>query len=132
MRTVGGVFSSRTIALAGARHLACIAMVGQDGPDCRTLSDVRKRHRAACKDVCVPVVRLAGEAGVVQWGNGSTDGTNIQGNASRPKAMSSGDMTKAVERVREEIATLVTQASQQEEAEEAAWGSRRGEARPAA
>jgi hypothetical protein len=41
-------------------------------------------------------------------------------------------MTKAVERVREEIATLVTQASQQEEAEEAAWGSRRGEARPAA
>ena len=126
-----GVFSSRKIALACERNLAFIAIVGQDRPDFRTISDFRKRHLEACKDVFVQVVRLAGEAGLVKLGNVSTDGTKIQGNASRHKAMSYGDMTKEVERWREEIATLVTQASQQDEAEEAALGSRRGDELPA-
>jgi hypothetical protein len=40
-------------------------------------------------------------------------------------------MKKAVERLREEIEALVTQAYQQDEAEEAALGSRRGDERPA-
>jgi len=40
-------------------------------------------------------------------------------------------MKQAVERVREAIAALVTQAYQQDEAEDAAWGSRRGDALPA-
>lgn len=126
-----GVFSSRKIALACERNLAFLAIVGQDRPDCRTSSDLRKLHLAAFKDVFVPVVRLAGEAGLVQLGNVSTDGTKIQGNASRHKAMSYGYMTKEVARLREEIARLVTHAYQQDEAEEAALGSRRGDALPA-
>src|SRR6266446_2250885 len=126
-----GVFSSRKIALACERNLAFIAIVGQDRPDFRTISDFRKLHLEAFKDVFVQVVRLAGEAGLVKLGNVSTDGTKIQGHASRHKAMSSGYMTKEVERLREEIATLVTQAYQQDEAEEAALGSRRGDELPA-
>ena len=126
-----GVFSSRTIALACERHLALLASVGQERPDFRTISDLRTWHLEACKDVLVQVIRLASEAGLVQWGNVSTDGTTIQGNASRHTAMSYGDMKKAVERLREAIEALVTQAYQQAEAEDAAWGSRRGDARPA-
>jgi transposase len=126
-----GVFSSRKIALACERNLAFIAIVGQDRPDFRTISDFRKLHLEAFKDVFVQVVRLAGEAGLVKLGNVSTDGTKIQGNASRHKAMSYGYMTKEVERLREEIETLVTQAYQQDEAEEAALGSRRGDELPA-
>jgi transposase len=126
-----GVFSSRTIAVACERNLAFLAIVGQDRPDFRTISDFRTLPLAACKDVFVQVVRLAGEGGVVPLGNVSTDGTKIQGNASRHKAMSYGYMTKEVARLREEIETLVTQASQQDEAEEAAWGSRRGDELPA-
>ena len=64
-------------------------------------------------------------------GNVSTDGPKMQGNASRHKAMSYGSMKKAVERLREAIEALVTQAYQQDEAEEAALGRRRGDARPA-
>jgi hypothetical protein len=64
-------------------------------------------------------------------GNVSTDGTKIQGNASRHKAMSYGYMTKAVERLREEMEALVTAASQQDEAEDAVLGSRRGDELPA-
>jgi hypothetical protein len=64
-------------------------------------------------------------------GNVATDGTKIQGNASRHKAMSYGYMKKEVERLREDIEALVTQAYQQDEADDAALGSRRGDELPA-
>src|SRR5216683_5404952 len=126
-----GVFSSRKIALACERNLAFLAIVGQERPDFRTISDFRKLHLEAFKDVFVHVVRLAGEAGLVKLGNVSTDGTKIQGNASRHKAMSYGYMQKAVERLREEIEALVTAAYQQDAADDAALGSRRGDELPA-
>src|SRR5467141_162481 len=126
-----GVFSSRKIALACERNLAFIAIVGQDRPDFRTISDFRTLHLEVLKDVFVQVIRLAGAAGLVKLGNVSTDGTKIQGNASRHKAMSYGYMKKEVERLREDIETLVTQASQQDEADDAALGSRRGDELPA-
>src|SRR2546428_6440099 len=126
-----GVFSSRKIALACERNLAFMAIVGEDRPDFRTISDFRKLHLEAFKDVCVQGVRLAAAAGWVKLGNVSTDGTKIQGNASRHKAMSYGYMKKEVERLREAIETLVTQAQQQEESDDAALGSRRGDELPA-
>src|SRR5881296_2065076 len=126
-----GVFSSRKIALACERNLAFLAIVGQERPDFRTISDFRKLHLEACKEVFVQVVRLAGEAGLVKLGNVATDGTKIQGNASRHKAMSYGYMQKEVERVREDIEALVTQAHQQDESDDAALGSRRGDELPA-
>jgi transposase len=126
-----GVFSSRKIAWACERNLAFMAIVGQERPDFRTISDFRKQHLESFKEVFVQVVRLAGEAGLVKLGNVATDGTKIQGNASRHKAMSYGYMKKAVERLREEIEALVTAAYQQDEAEDAALGSRRGDELPA-
>ncbi len=126
-----GVFSSRKIAWACERNLAFMAIVGQERPDFRTISDFRTLHLESFKEVFVQVLRLAGAAGLVQLGNVSTDGTKRQGNASRHKAMSYGYMKKEVERLREEIEALVTQAYQQDEAEEAALGSRRGDALPA-
>jgi transposase len=126
-----GVLSSRKIALACERHLAFLAIVGQDRPDFRTISDFRKLHLEAFKDVFVQVVRLAAEAGLVKLGNVATEGTKIQGNASRHKAMSYRYMKKEVERLREDIAALVTQAYQQDEADDAALGSRRGDELPA-
>jgi transposase len=126
-----GVFSSRKIAWACERNLAFMAIVGQERPGFRTISDFRQQHLEAFKEVFVQGVRLAGEAGLVQLGNVSTDGTKMQGNAARHKAMSYGYRKKAVERLREEIETLVTQAYQQDEAEEAALGSRRGDELPA-
>ena len=126
-----GVFSSRKIALACERNLAFMAIVGQERPDFRTISDFRKQHLEAFKEVFVQVVRVAGAAGLVKLGNVSTDGTKIPGNASRHKAMSYGYMKQEVERLREDIEALVTQAYQQDEAEAATLGSRRGDALPA-
>jgi transposase len=126
-----GVFSSRKIARACERNLAFIAIVGADRPDFRTISDFRKLHLAAFCDIFVQVLRIAGESGLVKLGNVSTDGTKVQGNASRHKAMSYGYMKKEVERLREDIEALVTQAYQQDAEDDAALGSRRGDELPA-
>jgi transposase len=82
-----GVCASRKIAPACERHLAFLAIVGAERPACRTSSDVRKRPLEALCAGCVEVLRLAGEAGWVQLGNVATDGTTLQGKASRHKAM---------------------------------------------
>ena len=126
-----GVFSSRKIAQACERNLAFIAIVGVDRPDFRTISDFRKLHLEAFCDVFVEGLRIAGEAGLVKLGNVSTDGTTLQGNASRHNAMSYGYMKKEVDRLREEIEALVTQAYQQDTQDDAALGSRRGDELPA-
>lgn len=126
-----GVFSSRKIAQACERNLAFVAIVGAERPDFRTISDFRKLHLEAFCDVFAQVLRVAGEAGLVKLGNVATDGTKMQGNASRHKAMSYGYMRKEADRLREDIEALVTQAHQQDAEDNAAWGSRRGDELPA-
>jgi transposase len=126
-----GVFTSRKIAQACERNLAFLAIVGQARPDFRTISDFRKQHLEAFAEVFVQVLRIAGEAGLVKLGNVSTDGTKVQGNASRHKAMSYGHMKKEVVRLRAEIDALLDQAQQQDVAEEAMLGVSRGDELPA-
>jgi transposase len=125
-----GVFSSRKIALACERNLAFLAIVGHDRPDFRTISAFRKIHLQSFQEVFLEVLRLAKELGMVRLGNLATDGTKIAGNASRHRAMSYGYLLKEEERLQQEIAALLAQAQQQDAADDAALGSRRGDERP--
>lgn len=125
-----GVFSSRKIAAACERNLAFLAIVGNDRPDFRTISDFRKHHQAAMKPLFVEVLRVAGELGMVQLGNLSTDGTKIEANASRHKAMSYGYMKKDLERLQAEIDKLLSGADRVDAEQDAALGSRRGDELP--
>src|SRR5437667_10830202 len=125
-----GIFSSRKIALACERNLAFLAIVGQDRPDFRTISDFRKIHLDAFADVFSEVLRLAAAAGLIKLGNIAIDGTKIQGNASRHKAMSYSYMKKEEQRLRAEIDALLQQAQAQDATEEAALGSRHGDELP--
>src|SRR5690349_6885941 len=83
-----GVFSSRKIAAACERNLAFLAIVGDDRPDFRTISDFRKGHLGAFAELFLQVLRLAAEAGLVRLGNLAFDGSKFLGQASRHKAMS--------------------------------------------
>ena len=125
-----GVFSSRKIAAACERNLAFLAIVGGERPDFRTISEFRKHHRAAMRPLFIEVLRLAGELGMVKLGNLATDGTKIEANASRHKAMSYGYMLKELARLESEIEQLLTQADQVDAAQDAALGSRRGDELP--
>ena len=125
-----GVCSSRKIAAACERNLAFRAIVGNDPPDFRTISDFRKIHLAAFRPLFLEVLRLAGEMGMVKLGNISTDGTKMGANASRHKAMSYGYMNKEIERLEAEIDQLLKQAEQLDAEQDAALGSRRGDELP--
>ena len=125
-----GVFSSRKIAGACERNLAFLAIVGNDRPDFRTISDFRKHHQAAMKPLFLEVLRVAGELGMVKLGNLSTDGTKIEANASRHKAMSYGYMTKDLQRLQAEIDQLLASADRVDSEQDAALGSRRGDELP--
>src|ERR671915_670558 len=80
-----GVFSSRKIAQACERNLAFVAIVGAERPDFRTISDFRKLHLEAFRDVFGQVLRVAGEAGLGKVGDGGADGAKKEGDAPRPK-----------------------------------------------
>jgi transposase len=125
-----GLFSSRKIAQACERNLAFLAIVGTDRPDFRTISLFRKTHLDAFADVFVQVLRLAHAAGLVRLGTIAVDGTKVQGNASRHKAMSYGYMTKEVVRLRAEIQALLTQAQDVDAQDDAVLGTRRGDELP--
>src|SRR5256714_7814197 len=125
-----GVFSSRKIARACERNLAFLAIVGPQRPDFRTISDFRKEHLGVLPDFFNEVLKLAHATGLVQLGLWATDGSKFPGNASRHKAMSYGYMNKEEERLQAEIAGLLQQAQQTDEAEDAALGARRGDELP--
>src|SRR6059058_3893425 len=125
-----GVFSSRKIAQACERNLAFLAIVGTDRPDFRTISLFRKDHLDAFADVFVQVLRLAQAAGLVRLGTIAVDGTKVQGNASRHKAMSYGYMTQEVVRLRAEIDALLRQVQDVDAEDDAALGARRGDELP--
>jgi transposase len=125
-----GVCSSRKIAAACERNLAFRAIVGDDPPDFRTISDFRKIHKAAFRPLFLEVLRLAGELGMVKLGNLSTDGTKMRANASRHKAMSYGYMNKEIDRLEAEIEQLLKQAEELDAEQDAALGSRRGDELP--
>ncbi len=125
-----GVCSSRKIAAACERNLAFRAIVGDDRPDFRTISDFRKIHAAAFRPLFLEVLRLAGELGMVKLGNLSTDGTKMRANASRHKAMSYGYMKKEINRLEAEIDQLLKHAEELDAEQDAALGSRRGDELP--
>jgi len=126
-----GIRSSRKIAAACERNLAFRAIVGNDRPDFRTISDFRKIHLPALRPLFLEVLRVAGELGMVKLGNLSTDGTKMGANASRHKAMSYGYMDKEIERLKAEIERLLQEAEQLDAEQDAALGSRRGDELPA-
>jgi transposase len=126
-----GAFSRRKIALACERNLAFLAIVGEERPDFRTISLFRKDHLEAFAGVFVQVWILAQAAGLVRLGTIAVDGTKIQGDASRHKAMSYGYMTQEVGRLRAEIDQLLREAQEVDAEDDAVLGTRRGDELPA-
>jgi len=122
---VSGVFEPKNrVACNGIWLHAIVGQSAQTSDHQR----FRKRHLEACKDVsCRWCVWR--RSGLVKLGNVATDGTKSR-QWSRP-AMSYGYMQRPWSAMREEIEALVTQALSTDAAEEAALGSRSGDALPA-
>jgi len=127
-----GTFSSRKIARKLEDDVAYRVLAAANFPAHRTIAEFRQQHLAAFEALFVQVVRLAREAGVVKLGTLAIDGTKVQANASKHKAMSYGRMLTQERQLREEIVALTAQAEAVDAAEDATHGPEvRGDELPA-
>ena len=128
---VQGVYSSRRIARACEERLDVMAVTGMQRPDFRTVNGFRKRHLAALAELFVQVLQLCREAGLVKLGHVALDGTKLQANASKHKAMSYGRMQRAASALSAEVAGWLAQAEAADAAEDAEHGpEQRGDELP--
>lgn len=117
-----GTFSSRRIARKLEEDVAYRVLAAGNFPAHRTIAEFRQQHLAALAALFVQVVAIAREAGVVQLGTLAVDGSKVKANASKHKAMSYGRMRTEEQRVRDEIAGLLTEANAVDVAEDAEHG----------
>ncbi|MBI4002841.1 MAG: IS1182 family transposase [Nitrospira defluvii] len=127
-----GIPASRQIARKLEEDVAVRVLAANQRPDFRTLSDFRKQHLAALTDLFVQVLRLCQRAGLVKLGHVALDGTKLQANASKHKAMSYARMGTEEARLKAEVATLLQQAEAADVQDDAVYGpDRRGDELPA-
>lgn len=124
--------SSRQIERATYEEVAYRVLAADQHPDHASIANFRKRHLAALANLFVQVLRLCQAAGLVRLGHVALDGTKVQANASKHKAMSYGRMAAAEQKLEQEVQELLAQAAAVDRAEEARYGQgKRGEELPA-
>ena len=116
-----GVFSSRKLEEATYDSVAFRYLSGDEHPDHDTIANFRKRFLGELEGLFKQVLELARELGTLRLGRVSLDGTKVQGNASKHKAMSWGYANKLEQQLEGEVQTLLKlaeQADQEAEAEQ--------------
>ncbi len=117
-----GLRSSRKIERATHEDIAFRVLAGGHHPDHTRISEFRRTHLDAFKGLFKQVLQLCRKAGLVKLGRVAIDGTKVQANASKHKAMSYQRMQKLEKRLEKEIDELLAQAEQADAEEDARFG----------
>ena len=112
-----GVFSSRKIEKATFDSIAFRFIAGNHHPDHDTISSFRKRFLPEIKGWFKEILLIGKELGLIKLGNIYIDGTKVQANASRHKAMSYEYIKKLEKQLGEEIEKLLDLADKQDKQE---------------
>ena len=105
-----GTVSSRKIERACYEDLAFRVLTGNQQPDHSRISEFRRRNLDALKGLFIQILRLCQKAGMVSLGHVALDGTKVQANASKHKAMSHERMLRAEKELEKEINALMRKA----------------------
>src|SRR5499426_407934 len=119
---VSGVYSGREIAQRLRWDLRFRYLAGGLYPDFRTINRFRVRHREDFAEVFRQTVRTARASGLGKLGRVAIDGSKIRANTSRHKAMSHQRMQQAEEALEDEIAQILAQMDECNEAEDEEHG----------
>ncbi len=127
-----GMPSSRRIERATSEDVAMRVLAGDQHPDHDTIAAFRQQHLRALAGLFVQVLRLCQRAGLVKLGHVALDGTKVQANASKHKAMSYGRMQETEQRLTREVEALLAEAAARDAAEDRQYGKgTRGDELPA-
>ena len=117
-----GIYSSREIARCCQDRMDFMAVTACQRPDFRTVNAFRKRHLSSLGGLFDQILALCRGMGLASLGHVSIDGTRIQANASKHKAMSYGRMVKAEAELSEEIREMLSCAEAADAAEDLEHG----------
>ena len=112
-----GIFSSRKIEKSTYDSVAFRYISGNHHPDHDTISTFRKRFLPEIKVWFKEILLIGKEMKLVKLGNIYIDGTKVQANASRHKAMSYEYIQKLEKQLEEEIEKLLSLAEAKDEDE---------------
>jgi len=128
-----GIASSRQIERRCREDLGFMYLTADACPDHDTICAFRRAHLPAFQGLFLETLRIAQEAGVLQVGRIALDGTKIEANASKHKAMSYARMPDRQAALAAEVRRLLEEAEALDRAEDQRYGrGRRGDELPAA
>ena len=117
-----GSYSSRKIQAKTYEDIGFRYLAADEHPDHSTLAEFRKRHLEALAGLFCQALQLCEKAGLVKLGHVAIDGSKIQGNASKHKAMSYERMSEAEKKLQAEVAGLLQRAEAVDAAEDEKYG----------
>ena len=117
-----GVFSSRKLQRACQENLAFKYLAGMETPAFKTFIEFRQRHRDEMKEVFVQTARLARALGLARLGAVALDGSKVEADTSKHKAMSYGRMLEEEGKLKAEIEELLETAKATDEQEDQQYG----------
>jgi len=117
-----GVLSSRRIERASYDDIAFRYLCADQHPDHDTISNFRRLHLPVLSQMFTQVLQLCDKAGLVKLGHVAIDGTKLQANASKHKAMSYNRMEEKEKQLRAEVDRLLALAEETDAAEDALYG----------
>ena len=117
-----GIVSSRRIERACYEDLAFRVLTGNQQPDDSRISEFRRQNLDALSGLFVQILRFCQEVGMVSLGHVALDGTKVQANASKHKAMSHERMLKAEAQLEKEIKELMRKAEILDAQEDSKYG----------
>jgi len=117
-----GIYSSRKIQARTYEDVAFRFLSADEHPDHSTLAEFRKRHLEALAGLFVQSLQLCQKAGLVKLGHVAIDGTKLQGNASKHKAMSYVRMSESEKKLQAQVEELLQRAAAVDAAEDEQYG----------
>ena len=120
-----GIYNSRKIQAKTFDDVGFRFLSADEHPDHSTLAEFRKRHLQALAGLFTQALQLCQKAGLVKLGHVAIDGTKLQANASKHKAMSYGRMGEAEKKLKDEIDALLQRADAEDAAEDEKFGKGR-------
>src|SRR5438445_37524 len=117
-----GTCSSRQIEGKTYEDVAFRYLTADTHPDHSSWAEFRQRHLPALAGLFMQALQLCAKAGLVKLGHVALDGSKIQANASKHKAMSYGRMSEAEKKLQEQIEMLLQEAEAVDAAEDEKHG----------
>jgi len=112
-----GVFSSRKIEKATYESIPFRFIAGGLHPDHDTIAHFRKTFLVEIQELFVQILLVAQEAGVLQLGNLSLDGSKIHADASKSHAVSYGRLIELEAQLKQEVQELLNLGEQADQGE---------------